>query len=36
MTTPEQKVRHEQFSEENLNMLRVNPENLFSGIITGD
>ena len=36
MLTPEQKACHQQFSEENLDMPRANPENLFSRIITGD
>ena len=35
MLTPEQKSCHQQFSEENLDMLRANPEN-FSRIITED
>ena len=35
MLTPEQKVCRQQFSEENLDMPRANPEN-FSKIITGD
>ena len=35
LITPEQKACHKQFSEENLDMLRTNPEN-FSRIITGD
>ena len=35
MLTPEQKACHQQFSEENLNMLRANLENLFSRNITG-
>ena len=36
MLTPEQKACHQQFSEHNLDMLRANPENIFSRIITGD
>ena len=36
MLTPEQKACHQQFSEENLDMLRANQENFFSRIITGD
>ena len=35
MLTPEQKACRQQFSEENLDMLRENPEKLFSRIITG-
>ena len=35
MLTPEQKACHWQYSEENLDMFRANPEN-FSRIITGD
>ena len=35
MLTPEQKACRQQFSEENLDMLRANPEN-FSRIILGD
>ena len=34
--TPDQKACRHQFSEENLDMLRVNPENLFSRIIIAD
>ena len=36
MLTPEQKVCRQKFSEENLDMLRANPENFFSRINTGD
>ena len=36
MFTPEQKACHQQFSEENLDMLRENQENFFSRIITGN
>ena len=36
MLTPEEKAHRQQFSEENLDMLRANPENFFSRIITGD
>ena len=36
MLTPEYKARHQQFSEENLDIPRANPENFFSRIITGD
>ena len=33
MLTPEQKACRQQFSEENLDMLRANPENFFSIVI---
>ena len=36
MLTPEQKACRQQFSEENLDMLRANPETFLSTIITGD
>ena len=36
MLNPRQKACCQKFSEENLDMLRANPENLFSRIITGD
>ena len=36
MLTPEQKACRQQFSEENLDVPRANPENFFSRIITGD
>ena len=36
MLTPEQKTCHQQFSEENLDMLRASPGNFFSRIIPGD
>ena len=36
MLTPGHKACHQQFSEENLDMLRADPENFFSRIITGD
>ena len=35
MLTPEQKACRQQFSEENLDMLKANPEN-FLGLIKGD
>ena len=34
--TPDQKACSQQFSEENLDMFRANPENFLSRIITGD
>ena len=36
MWAPEQKACRQRFSEENLDMLRANSENVFSRIITGD
>ena len=36
MLTPEQKACSQQFSDENLEMLRTNAENSFSRIIIGD
>ena len=36
LLTPEQKACRQQISEENLDMLRANPENFYSRIITGD
>ena len=36
MLTPEKKACRQQFSEENVDMLRANPENFFSRIITGN
>ena len=36
MLIPEQKVCRQQFSKENLDMLRINPENVFSRINTGN
>ena len=36
MLTPEQKACRQQFSEENLNMLRADPHKFVSRIITGD
>ena len=36
MLTPKQKACHQQFGEENLDMLRANPETFFSRIITRD
>ena len=36
MLTPEQEACRQQFNEENLDMLKANPENFFSRIITGD